>query len=1056
MSKSRTALQGGMNEVIPPEHLDADQAILIQNMRMERSGSWKAVRVPREAQQSITQLSEWAWEWKPVYLPAGCIEDTVYVTWDNLGQLYLVYKKSTGYYTTAVINSGTTVASLRVASDAQQFVFVDGRLNSGARRITIDDQGVIHCRKFGTEQPITMPIITKIENERFQNGQGTGMPVGSILLYSYCIVNEYGERSNPSPVAVCDTASWYAKGELLAPDYVYNPDNQGSITRVSIECSIPIPEEAKRLELYRASAEYSEGIAPLDTMKLVASKTLDNVSSVVITDASFLSMQEIDYEANTAPAGDDIALESGTLFIANAVSDRLFPVTASKIWQIVLENKNGLNYVNRWISIDIRDKRCAVEGVSKFADLDKAEDLFTNKYVLYDSDMVTPLKAMGINNTAGAFIDIYPMISALSGTKSWVLMHLQIPYIPANSDKTIYLVESTEFSTVYDTVPHPIAIDRAEVSHIASLYDGMIDNPVRDENCLVAVGRIRSGAINTDSWEEARGNKANALWARLDAATEINETPVGGIIIHDDSYTGDVANSTDNQIMAEGEASSPYSAITAQEYDFMESMPAKDDGYFCVHGYAQQAEDLDRSLFAINFKETTTGRRQLKCWFTHKNTAGGLTFTASIWDDDTPASLDDITHVIDHYTEDPITFYVFLSWKRTRTASSGDATETSLAFGVMIQLADKKYWMFDTLEHGASLKRRYSPQLKLFPSDITNTGFWYFNNGEYIDSEYEAFALHKFATHFPVEAIGFRNEIIPVGGIKYIVNQNVTVEAVSMANEKKPGRIRWSLGGSVPHLYERNIQEEIIGIIPIRSFMPTDEHNTILVFLDKRVIRMPLVGDNKEASVVYTEIEGIGLQDRDSIARTDDGIVWSERTGIYYLTASGLKSISLSRIIPGTYKAAFNHRDREIFFINSAGVARIYSLDWDNWSIRDYGITAKRFIEYAGLWCLIGTSGVYELTPADDDTTLVPKILTRKMALPRGGKIRRIALHSAAGTVKAYIYNHRLSGGYTSSPIYSLSGDDPKAIPGLSGDYVQFEIVTDEIKSLEIEDNSNG
>ncbi|HOZ02099.1 MAG TPA: hypothetical protein PLG20_09790, partial [Candidatus Syntrophosphaera sp.] len=119
-------------------------------------------------------------------------------------------------------------------------------------------------RRFGTEQPKTKPTILQIDNERYEDEAYTGLPVGSILFYCYCIVNEYGERSNPSPLAICDTAQWLAKGTLeLEEDYAYIDINGGSIKSVSVSCAIPQPDEAKRIELYRTGTPYFESAVPL-------------------------------------------------------------------------------------------------------------------------------------------------------------------------------------------------------------------------------------------------------------------------------------------------------------------------------------------------------------------------------------------------------------------------------------------------------------------------------------------------------------------------------------------------------------------------------------------------------------------------------------------------------------------------------------------------------------------------------------------------------------------------------------------------------------------------
>ncbi|HNX38858.1 MAG TPA: hypothetical protein PKI15_10910, partial [Candidatus Cloacimonadota bacterium] len=181
-----------MAEAVPPELLKEDQAALIQNMRVAADGSLEAVRVPR-AIATGSQLPAHTYSWEPVYLPTDCIESVVYVCFSNAGNLYLTYKKTAGYYSTANILTGIDTDNLQVSFDSQQFLFIDGRDGMGAQRIVIDSLGAITCRRFGTQQPTTAPVIRQIDNSKYEDQKFTGMPVGSILFYAYCIVNEYGE-----------------------------------------------------------------------------------------------------------------------------------------------------------------------------------------------------------------------------------------------------------------------------------------------------------------------------------------------------------------------------------------------------------------------------------------------------------------------------------------------------------------------------------------------------------------------------------------------------------------------------------------------------------------------------------------------------------------------------------------------------------------------------------------------------------------------------------------------------------------------------------------------
>ena len=191
MSATRYSLTGGMNNVLPAEHLPDGTAALIQNMRLRDDGAWEAVKIP-EYQDSIQFETPHVWKWEPVHMPrtAGANETSVWVYFGD-GACMVLWKDTNGELDLESLKPIGTydLDHLRVSYDAQQFVFVDGREGHGAQRITINAEGEINCRAFGTQQPITAPTINQIDNSKYEDNKYTGMPVGSILYYAYCIVN---------------------------------------------------------------------------------------------------------------------------------------------------------------------------------------------------------------------------------------------------------------------------------------------------------------------------------------------------------------------------------------------------------------------------------------------------------------------------------------------------------------------------------------------------------------------------------------------------------------------------------------------------------------------------------------------------------------------------------------------------------------------------------------------------------------------------------------------------------------------------------------------------
>lgn len=1031
---------GGMSEVLPAENLPEGMAAAIENMRLDRDGTWRVLQKPAY-RDDLQFESGKAYAWQPVYMPSGADsgEDTVYVYFAS-GFCAIWYK--TGYdplgepyWTMTLANDITDLIetdSVRVGYDSQQFVFVDGRENGGAQRITIDSEGDIHLRRFGTEQPKTKPTILQIDNERYEDEAYTGLPVGSILFYCYCIVNEYGERSNPSPLAICDTAQWLAKGTLkLEEDYAYIDINGGSIKSVSVSCAIPQPDEAKRIELYRTGTPYFESAVPLPPLKLVTSQAVpEGADTVNMTDSAFASAIEADYENDSAPAGDDISLESGTVFIANAVTQTSFGYPVDKAWAITLTNRNQENYVNRWICIDIRN------SAGNFVGLSNTNAIYEANYRFVYSDMITPITAWGTKaNTDGS---VHTFTDIVSGDTLYYhnLVWLQVPYIAANSDTTIYLVQYSD--NVDETYGSNIQV--LTEGNSRTFLDSWIDNPVRDENCKISVGRIVTTPPVTDGWQAARGNKANAFWKATTTGTQIWDnqgTIIQALPIYD--YSENSAVSYNNSM--------PWTYTTggaaAFTYSGVEGMGDADSGYFYIFAKLNASYSIDDvKLAAIVFGSNSSIVIALD------NAVGGKSLAVKIGDDD-----DSPYEVYQHPLTGGTHLFAFVSWQRDFNATGADVDQKTLLKVATLEWSAGLPTYTETYHNNApKLKEVNEPAVYIYEnhldSDIKASGYWCFNMGEFIDNDYEILALSRFDTHFKDYVIGVRNferTLDTVG------NVNVAIEALELENSRKPGKIRWSNGGAVPDLYEHNIFEAAVRIVPLKSFQPTDEHNTLLIWTEKNVLRMGLSGINQEASAVITEARGIGLQNPDCLVQVADGVIWSEKTGIYCLSAGGLKEIGQRRVTLDVYeRAIYDPYHREVLFVKSDSTAMVYSLDYDVWSQVDYGVEPQGYLEIDGAGHLLSAEGIYELEP--DGDTLTPRILTRK--IPARNKINRLTLHSEAGNVKAFIHNHRLAVTPKETATYALGKDDPKGIPQLSGDYVQFEIETDSIHSFDVEDRN--
>ena len=596
---------------------------------------------------------------------------------------------------------------------------------------------------------------------------------------------------------------------------------------------------------------------------------------------------------------------------------------------------------------------------------------------------------------------------------------------------------------------------------------------MRDENCLIAQGKVWDAPRVSGGHQLTFGNKANAIFAATNSSKpqEINPVPVW---LHDETQAavnpGAVELST-NHLFFQDKASfrgwhygngifENVSGVDAT----MTGLPGASKGYICghIHSTGTGTDTLFRLRTELPEEGTSFDFRKIEGDIIRDT--NGVTFRlrmqlqdvyegwtdAPTWDL-SPQTCTLATSIPNTAAED-LHIFVFWSWARKPIAGGPSEVDqindyNDTLMGIIVQRFNGETSMNSYRADQFNYFQDMPLEVQLHSHGDIASGLWYVNVGEFIDDPQEIISLYNFGTHFesPASVIGWRSET----SSRRVVNKNVTWEAYELRNEKRPGKIRWSLGGAVPELYERNIFQEIKRIIPLKSWQPTDEHNTLLIWTKDKVLRMALSGDNREASALITEMHGVGLQNPDELAQVTEGVIWKDGNAVYLLNANSLKEIArqVVDLADETMTALYDKKNKEVLFIPADGNAYCYNLKWGAWSRLDYGLDAKQFIEYDGKWCLVA-DGVYDLDPTDD-TKLAPLIRTKKH--PARMKLRRLTIHGSGGTVKGIIHNHRLAAGYTTTPEYTFSGDDPKAMPQLSGDYVQFEIVTDTIHTYDIE-----
>lgn len=1056
--RNRYDLNGGMTSVLPPELMPERTAALIRNMRLTADGTWTAVpALAVVAEATAFEIADKIEQWEPVYVPTGCIDPYIFIAFDS-SAAYAIYRTESGW-TRATIIDGVQGDQVRWAHDSTQFLFCDGRAHLPTQRIIIDDTGTITCLPLGVHAPSIAPEITRVDVSTTSDEEYTQIPSGVTLFYCFCAVNKWGERSNPSPMSMYNWHHRFLRGEYLLDDYIYSDEHTGEIVNVQVRCEIDNPDVVTRIELYRSITQYTEAPEGRDQMMLVRSVPTNGDSVVTITDTNPTTTLPVDTENDVAPAGDDITISQGLIAIANAVSTSTFPNPVTNVWKITLTNLNPVNYTDAWIRVALHDETIGallvepyLDGITSWATLPAGD---YNKLRFLDEDRKTGLEAYKCTD---AYTSVTDCVTSQNIAGSSLFL-LRIPYIPAQMDKIIYLVQEES------AVALPIPVLDADDDYM----EGMLDNPVR--NSHVAYSALSRSADQICLYNPGGPNQANGYndWA----IGEISVNPV----YEERHFDGRVFHTmqTRNGILR---APGVTSKILDLDLEGVHALTGGGYAYVTIYYPYTSLPANDRPNMVMELKAGNS-KIQIMYW---KGSAvahciarleigdereycaasvqaapafGDYAWLYVSWDRPTQTGVSLCAAIVQTQISGPPVQHNLFAYSTTKYWSTGDAelsSDTDIRLSLIHNVAVHETGSANSLSSPTS---DYANDAESPPYDIEAFIGPYVAFGDYVTDPYEIYALHLWEPRFPTEAIGYRGTTKLSGATYYPINANVAIEVMSVENENAPGRIRWSRGASVPELNERNVYDEIIRIVASRSIMPTEEHNTLLVFTANGKLSRCLLSN--DAVDPITEMENVPLSGPDALQVMKDRIIWNTTTEIYSYSSAGIQNISAYRVPAGTYKLVANPSEGEVLFIPESGAANIlvYNITNDTWSERDYTIRPIAYALIDDEIHIVDESGDLYNYGA---TTLPTEIWTR--GYPAEARIRRITIRGQVGdtyTIQARVHHFRQDSGSEDTPTYTGYGNKPIAIANLTGQLVQFYIAgLEKLKYIDIEDASNG
>lgn len=984
------------------------------------------------------------------------------------------------------------VDDVRTASDSYQFAWVDGRQNSPARRVIIDQDGVIIPTTIGLPKPTGRAVFTSaIFNS--EDDKGTSIKKGKILLVCYTYKNEQGDESNPSPVTVLDTLQYQTKGAwekdgvfypyaVNGGTYLYSSALVGSIE--SFVLTIPISNTmASEVRVYVAEADYSESIIPPTAYRLTANKAIPTgAETVSVTISAVPSIVGADYENDIAPSGDDITIVDGTNFIANAVNGFGFAVKPEAIWAITLTNNNSANYVNRFHRLDlIDDSGAKPAGTTDYLvgiDWD-AED--REKIRLYDTDMVTPLEVYYY--PLDSLVKIHAAVTVGDETddtiRTRMLAFIRIPIVSAHADKTIYLVRFTEplvdftgmFTELVLADPSPIQMT------VEEFYEDIVTlNPVLDENIEVLTRHsfdtiLPDSPIGGRTAEDhyASINAANSNMETFTFAEDTTEAVSGDLPMYDELAIREADPVLADVNLLKLVGSETNDATLAS---YLSTTMIAHKGYFCGFFKLYVKGDVQADIL-VQLRFNTDLADKLKIKFNEDATPEQ--FFSIVFDNDgetteAPAALNLTDASVTAVNGDEC--FIFVSWDQVVNAAqhAGSTLKVTLAVYLQNWYASAEVTFADSYINNTKV---YALDVKRTDATATAPSIFYYASyyklrfGSYVSDNYAILNLARFMPFYEIDGIGAYDEFAlndAVAAELSFLNSNVAIDTVSLINTETPGRIQWGRYGAMPDLNEYPVNENILRIVPMKSLMPTDEHNTILIFTESgenllNVHRLSLVGTTAQDCKAIKELIGLGALNPDSVCVTRNGVAWLSRDGLIILGGDGLNYASQGKMVFSSGSVLVYDYYNDLIWVRGTDtyVYQVKQKVWWNYTQSVYPGTflTVPYPAVADAWFCYADGKIYQHGTVGNQDPYKTMIKTKAYAIVN--KLGRIKLISSLFT-GTYKYLVRLFGawittGTSDSAQYTAYNNIMTSAPNTKSDYAQIEMEgIDGVIGLQTED----
>lgn len=621
---------------------------------------------------------------------------------------------------------------------------------------------------------------------------------------------------------------------------------------------------------------------------------------------------------------------------------------------------------------------------------------------------------------------------------------VRIPQIYSFQEKTIYLVKFADKPTEIECPITEMDIEQGQSGiTINEFYEQkLIKNPLYGEGVLAATREIQGAPIQ-DNYE-----KKNVANIYFDGADTLGST---------------TTNKTNNQMdeycrYNDKQAEYPWAyhkkGAVGQYYHNVKSgttFPREGYLYCTISPPSTKIIDVYIAMARIDSGNNIVRKDLIGLGFCKTQNITRLciyVFDKSGSKKTQPITWINLSELGDEYT-------VLLSWRII--------TEQSERIEVSLAVSDGENYYFGsetieaTMDETKEIALFYAGNYEGNPSCLAALC-----KDVFIENEWQALNLLKFLSFYPTEGIGVYDEFREnTDDTISVVNKNTDIQVINFNQDNLPGRIQWGAYGAMPDLNEYKINEAIVALVPLKSFQPTDEHNTLLVFTPNNTYIFALLGNSARSCTMSRQLSGIGLVNKDAVCVMRTGVAWLSGDGIMLMSQGGTRNISRGRIKTDGITTIIYDSKRNWVWARGSGTTLVYQADEDVWwkyagSVHPDGFLGTIDEEY-GWICYADDATIY--IDSERPHTETHKTLIKTRAIPLLKRINRVKLLGALGSksynLKMKLYSNKIASGSQETQEISATMNEKISLPNTSADYAQLTISkANDVAAVEIEDGA--